>query len=441
VNERELAARLWAMLGGRAELLAHLEFSGPAGGLASRFEVSTLAAATIGVATLAIAELFSRRASRPMRAARVDRRAASAAFRCEHYLAPQGWKHAALWDPIAGDYEAADGWIRLHTNYPYHRAAALRALACPAEKETVAAAVRHWKADALESAIVAENGCAAALRTLEAWREHPQGRALATEPLVSWEGEGGRMKERAMGDAPLSGLRVLDLTRVIAGPVGTRHLAAFGAEVLRIDPPGFEEVPVLLPETTRGKRCAALDLKSAEGRKKFELLLKDADVLVHGYRPGAMEALGIELGEVVQVRYDAYGWSGAWAGRRGFDSLVQMSSGIAHPGNDGKPAPLPAQALDYGTGYLVAAAACRALVDGRRQARLALARTAKLLVDLGEGGDPAAPRLGDVGDLLERVDTEFGPVMQVPCPAAIEGHIVRWPELAGPLGRHPAQWQ
>jgi hypothetical protein len=440
VNERDLAARLWAVLGGRAEQLAHLEFSGPAGGLASRFEVSALAAATIGVATLAICELFSHRAARPMPKARVDRRAAAAAFRGEHYLAPQGWNHAALWDPIAGDYRAADGWIRLHTNYPYHRAAALRALQCGEDRESVAEAVKGWKAEALEAAVVAEGGCAAALRTIDAWAAHPQGRALATEPLVSWEGEGGGMKARAPGDAPLSGLRVLDLTRVIAGPVGTRHLAAFGADVLRIDPPGFAEVPVLLPETTRGKRCAALDLKSPEGRMSFERLLKDTDVLVHGYRPGAMEALGIDLCGVVQVRYDAYGWSGPWAGRRGFDSLVQMSCGIAHPKNEDKPSPLPAQALDYGTGYLVAAAACRALVDGRRQARLALARTAKLLVDLGEGGDPAAPRLGDVADLLETSETEFGPVKQVRCPATIDGHTVRWPHRAGPLGRHPARW-
>jgi hypothetical protein len=450
MDERDLAGRLWTELGGAPAALERIAFTGAPGGLPSRFEVSALAAASIAVATLAVAEFFSHRspsgAGKP-RKVLIDRRLASAAFRCEHYMQPQGWKLGALWDPIAGDYEASDGWIRLHTNYPYHRAAALRVLQCEVDRKQVAAEVKRWKKDELEAAVVAQNGCAAALRTREDWKLHPQGKALALEPLVSREGKSSGWKERARGDAPLSGVRVLDLTRVIAGPVGTRHLAAFGADVLRIDPPRFEEVPVLLVETTRGKRCAFVDLKSGEGRAVFQQLLSEADVLVHGYRPGAMEGIGFPEEAIadlnpglVTVRYDAYGWSGPWASRRGFDSLVQMSSGIAHPGTSGKPTPLPAQALDYATGYLVAAAVCRALVERTARTRLALARTAKLLVDLGEGGDPGAPALGDASDLLEVSETGFGPVKQVRCPAAIEGFQVRWPQPAGPLGRHPAHW-
>lgn len=440
MDERELARRLWSELGGPAQALERLEFTGPAGGLPSRFEVSALAAASVAVATLAIADFSSLREKRERKVI-VDRRLASAAFRCEHHMKPQGWELAALWDPIAGDYEASDGWIRLHTNYAYHRAAALRVLRCEAGRSAVGATVMRWKKDELEAAIVAQNGCAAALRTREEWKAHPQGRALQHEPLISRHGSAGPLVERRNAQAPLSGVRVLDLTRVIAGPVGTRHLAAFGADVLRIDPPGFEEVPVLLPETTRGKRCAFLDLKSAEGRATLQRLIDEADVLVHGYRPGTFEGLQVETGKLVVVRYDAYGWSGPWAARRGFDSLVQMSSGIAHPGSPGKPTPLPAQALDYATGYLVAAAACRALVERTAETRLALARTAKLLVDLGEGGDPGAPGLGDVSDALEHAPTGFGAVRQVRCPAAIEGHEVRWPHPAGPLGRHPATFR
>lgn len=442
MDERELARRLWSELGGPAQALERVEFTGPAGGLPSRFEVSALAAASVAVATLAIADFSSLREKRERKVI-VDRRLASAAFRCEHHMKPQGWELAALWDPIAGDYEASDGWIRLHTNYAYHRAAALRVLRCEAGRSAVGATVMRWKKDELEAAIVAQNGCAAALRTREAWKAHPQGRALQHEPLISRHGSAGPLVERRSAQAPLSGVRVLDLTRVIAGPVGTRHLAAFGADVLRIDPPGFEEVPVLLPETTRGKRCAFLDLKSPEGLSAFDRLLSEADVLVHGYRPGAMEKLGIDFRKpgLVTVRYDAYGWSGPWAARRGFDSLVQMSSGIAHPGSPDKPTPLPAQALDYATGYLVAAAACRALVERTAETRLALARTAKLLVDLGEDADPHAPGLGDVSDLLELSETGFGRVRQVRCPAAIEGYEVRWPHPAGPLGRDIPTWK
>ena len=254
------------------------------------------------------------------------------------------------------------------------------------------------------------------------------------------------MPERSRAAAPLSGMRVLDLTRIIAGPVGSRFLAAHGAEVLRIDPPGFEEGAALLVETTLGKRCATLDLKDAPDRKVFGALLTGADVLMHGYRPGAMEALGYSAETLhalnpalVIVRHDAYGWTGPWAQRRGFDSLVQMSSGIAHPGSDSAPTPLPAQALDHGTGYLLAAAACRALTSGRASARLSLARTARVLVDLGMA-ERSDEKSGGATDIYEGGDTAWGPVLRVRSPGVIDGHIVSWRMPAGPLGRHEPRW-
>ena len=446
-SELRLAATLWSDLGGDPACLESLRFSGPAGGLPSRFHVSDLAAATIGVATLAAAELWAARCNEGLHAVTVDRRLAAAAFRCERLLQPIGWTLPALWDPIAGDYETADGWIRLHTNYAYHRDAVIRVLGVPAERERVAAAVKSRGVAELETAVVEAGGCAAALRTMEAWRAHPQGAALTNEALCDRDAE--RVPHRLPVDVsgPLGGVRVLDLTRVIAGPIATRYLAAFGADVLRIDPPQFEEVGALLPETTRGKRCAALDLRASKDRSLWEGLVATADVIVHGYRPGALEALGYpaerlrELNaSLIIVRYDAYGWTGPWSGRRGFDSLVQMSTGIAHPGGDGRPTPLPAQALDHGTGYLIAAAVCRGLVDGRGSARLSLARTARLLVELGTDGDPTAPGPGHADALLEPGDTAWGPVRQVKCPGSIEGYEVRWREPAGPLGRHAPRW-
>jgi len=445
--ELPLARTLWSALGGNDVLLEALHFSGPSGGLPSRFHVNDLARATIGVATLAAAELWAARREEALRRVTVDRRLAAAAFRCERLLQPLGWTLPAPWDPIASDYETADGWIRLHTNYSYHQEAVTRVLGVPADKQRVARAVKFWNATELESAVVDGRGCAAVLRTMDAWRAHPQGAALADEPLCHWDARRISHPLRSDASAPLSGARVLDLTRVIAGPVGTRYLAAFGADVLRIDPPKFEEVAALLPETTRGKRCAALDLREPGDRSTWERLIAQADVLVHGYRPGAMEALGFSAARLrelnprlVTVRYDAYGWSGPWADRRGFDSLVQMSTGIAHPGHDGRPTPLPAQALDHGTGYLIAAAVCRALTDGRASTLLSLARTARLLAELGTDGDPDAPELGDTDALLERSDTAWGPVRHVPCPGRIEGYEVRWREPAGRLGRHPPRW-
>jgi CoA transferase family III len=445
--EQRLTEELWKDLGGAAQLLERVVFSGRSEGLPSPFRVDALASATIAVAALAVAELWSGRTGEPLRAVRVDRRLAAAAFRCERLLKPQGWTLPERFDPIIGDYAAQDGWIRLHTNYRHHRDAAVRVLGVAAERKAVADAVARCGAVELESAIVAAGGCAAALRTRDEWRRHPQGSALAAEPLVAWEGRCSPRAIPASPQAPLAGIRVLDLTRVIAGPVGSRYLAAHGAQVLRIDPPALEEMTGLLPETTLGKRCAALDLGTAADRQTFERLVSEADLLMHGYRPGALEALGYSDERLRSLNpaaaivcHNAYGWSGPWARRRGFDSLVQMSSGIAHPGNEGAPTPLPAQALDHGTGYLLAAAACRALTEGRARSGLSLARTARLLVDLGENA-AAAPELGDAGELFERNETAWGPVLQVRCAGTIEGYRPRWAFPAGPTGRHEARWQ
>jgi crotonobetainyl-CoA:carnitine CoA-transferase CaiB-like acyl-CoA transferase len=242
----------------------------------------------------------------------------------------------------------------------------------------------------------------------------------------------------------------------------TRVLAAYGAHVLRIDPPGFEEVGALLCETTAGKRRAFLDLHDPGDLAIFERLLAEAHVVVHGYRSDALERLGLGAARrremapgLVDASLDAYGWTGAWAGRRGFDSLVQMSAGIAErgatPGKDiarpAAPAPLPAQALDHGTGYLLAAAVCRALVRAiveRRASdvRLSLARTARLLADLCRDGDPAArePDAAEVDRAREPATSAFGAVRRVRCPGTVDGFEPRWDVDAGALGAHPAAW-
>jgi len=313
---------------------------------------------------------------------------------------PIGWQMPSLWDAIAGNYQCADGWIRLHTNLPHHRAAALHVLGCPNTRDTVAAAVRTWQRSALESAVVEQGGVAAAMRSQSEWLAHPQGKAVATEPLIDWATPQAitlRDRPQATAARPLAGLRVLDLTRVLAGPIATRTLAGFGAEVLRIDPPGWDE-PGVIPDISLGKHCAYLDLRTTEGRDRFEVLLSEADVLVHGYRPGALKGLGYDLQarrrlapNLIDVTLNAYGWTGPWASRRGFDSLVQMSCGIADAGRNWAdtthPTPLPVQALDHATGYLMAAAVLSALSAAAKgqsvpQARLSLARTAVLLTSL-----------------------------------------------------------
>jgi crotonobetainyl-CoA:carnitine CoA-transferase CaiB-like acyl-CoA transferase len=243
---------------------------------------------------------------------------------------------------------------------------------------------------------------------------------------------------------------------VLAGPVATRFLAGLGADVLRIDPPGWDEGAVV-PEVTLGKRCAGLDLKSAEDRRVFEELVRQSDVLVHGYRPNALGNLGYDSESLqrlnprlIAVSLDAYGWSGPWAGRRGFDSLVQMSTGIADYGmkmrGAGKPVALPVQALDHATGYLVAASVLHALylrsVSGEIYfAKMSLARTAHLLCKSKrlELHDKFRPE--EKSDIDPRVEaTTWGPALRVKFPLQINGINFKWPCPAGPYRSSPAVW-
>jgi hypothetical protein len=424
------------------------------GALPSAFAVTDLACASIAAAGQAVSELLHQQTGR-LPGLEVDRRLAS--FWFSSSIRPLGWKVPPLWDPIAGDYATKDGWIRLHTNAPHHRAAAEAVLGACIDRKSMAAKVSQWARTDLEQAVVDAGGCAAEMRTWEQWQAHPQGLAVNAEPLIQfsaghtpqntiWQGSVAR---------PLAGIKVLDLTRVLAGPVASRFLAGLGADVLRIDPPSWNE-PGVVPEMTLGKRCARLDLHDQTDRKVFESLLKDADIVLHGYRADALERLGYGAAErqqripgLIDVCLNAYGWSGPWQNRRGFDSLVQMSSGIAHAGmlsqQADKPTPLPLQALDHATGYLMAASAIRLLAERLNNglggsARLSLARTAKLLIDQGPGSaEPLrAEDEQDQGMLVEQ--TPWGPAHRLHVPLKITGTPVQWTLAASELGSHRAQW-
>jgi crotonobetainyl-CoA:carnitine CoA-transferase CaiB-like acyl-CoA transferase len=413
-----------------------------AGGLPSVFPVSELATASVSAAALAAARYAgSRRVT-------VNRHAASAWFGTT--LEPIGWELPSVWDPIAGDYPTRDGWIRLHTNAPHHRVAALAVLGSASTRDAVAEAVAEWDGQDLEDAVVGAGGCAAVMHTREQWLGSAQGIAVGLEPLIAWtdleastteapqhQTRGTNHPESsAAGTQPLAGIRVLDLTRVLAGPVATRFLALLGADVLRVDPPAWEEG--VIPEVTLGKRTTRLDLTHTPDSATLRALLAGADVVVHGYRPGALAALGFGPGELqrirpglVEVSLDAYGWTGPLAGRRGFDSLVQMSTGIADAGmtrgGADHPIPLPVQALDQATGYLMAGAVLSALVHRRetgvgRSARLSLARTAHLLLGrIGEGDHSPFP--GALEATPE--ETSWGAARRLRPPFELDGAVLR----------------
>lgn len=404
------------------------------GSLPSCFHVADLAVSSLCAASIELAAVTG------AKHVQLDRRLAQMWF--DMTLRPTGWKIPSAWDPIAGNYQTKDGWIRLHTNAPHHRDAAISVLGCPADRASVEEAVLSWDKGALETAIVEAKGAAAAMMSMDEWAAHPQGQSLAKEPLIAWDRVGSGAVPRA-----LQGAQILDLTRVLAGPVATRFLAGFGADVLRIDPPTWDE-PGIVPEVTLGKRCAGLDLRVAEDRAQFETLLERADILVHGYRPGALEGLGYGPQmrrdfnpHLIEVSLNAYGWTGPWARRRGFDSLVQMSAGLAHEGmiraGSNAPVPLPVQALDHATGYLMAAAVLRAL-HLRNQtgevatARVSLARTAALLTSAGYQATCSSLAPETTRDLTPE-STFWGPARRVTFPVTLDSAGPIWPYSSGPL--------
>ncbi|MCU1726953.1 CoA transferase [Pseudomonas sp. 7P_10.2_Bac1] len=446
---------VWTALGGDVDECTQVTLT-TAGALSSAYPVTDLASASMAAVALAIAKLRAQHRGQAIEPLQVDRRLASIWFGTS--LRPVGWQMPNVWDPVAGDYKARDGWIRLHTNAPHHRLAAERILGPHADKTGMAQAVSQWRKEELEAAIVEAGGCAAQMLSTEAWARHPQGRAVADEPLV-------HLARRVQAHAPappvdlarpLAGIKVLDLTRVLAGPIATRCLAAYGAEVLRIDSPDWNE-PGIVPEVTLGKRLVRLNLRDQAALATVKSLLALADVIVHGYRADALEHLGLGTAvrqqinpRLIDVSLNAYGWTGPWCNRRGFDSLVQMSSGIADSGMQhalaDKPVPLPVQALDHATGYLMAAAVITGITERLQagtvlQARLSLARTAKLLQDyhaLANGPVFAAESDADKGMPLEH--TSWGDAQRILWPIHINGCHAQWALPAHELGSDAAHW-
>lgn len=442
-------AEAWQALTNTREPPPALMLDAPARYLSSPFALDEIAVAAIGCALLAAAELAQARGGRRPEVA-LERAHAALAFASERHLRVDGALEPGF-GPLSRFARTADGHIRLHANYPHHRAALLRALGdLPQEEALEAIATR--RAEELEGAIIAQGGAAAAVRDAEQWLAHPQGKAAGKLPLIDVEpGDADVRGLPSNGSLPCSGVRVLDFTRVIAGPVGTRMLAALGAEVLRVDPPAMPELELQVLDGMVGKRSAFVDARSANGREGIERLLAGADVVVQGYRPGALAALGLDAGalrerhpHLVTVTLSAWGKSGPWAGRRGFDSLVQAACGIALAcGRDGLPGALPVQALDHATGYLIAASALHGLSERARSgrpahARLALARTAAWAMSHRA---PVAPTVeADAERYLAEVSSPRGPLRCISPPGALDGRALAWPRGVPAPGSDAPAW-
>ncbi len=459
-SPREILSDIWTSAGGDPSALDTVTLTGEEPQLPSSFRVAAAAQASVVVTGLAAAHVWKLRSGQSQDVA-VDMRHAVVECRSERYLRVDGKPPPPTWDVIAGIYQTRDQrFVRLHTNFRHHRDAVCKVLTCRPERDDVQAALMQWDAEAFETAAYAAGGVVAMIRSHEEWSASPHAKALAELPLVSIEKIGeAAPKPWPEGDRPLAGVRVLDLSRVIAGPVAGRTLAVHGADVLLISSPDLPAIPWLTIDTGRGKLSSFVELKSEQGRDVFRGLLARADIVSQGYRPQAIAALGFSPEEaakinpgIVYVSMSAYGHAGPWAERRGFDSLVQTSTGFNHAegqaaGVEG-PKELPAQMLDHATGYLMAFGAMMAKARQSREGgswhvRVSLARTGRWLWNLGrvaDGFNTEDLKSEMVMPFIEEIPSGFGPLRSVTHSAVLSKTPAFWARPAMPLGSHPPQW-
>ncbi len=461
------ALRTLLPIAGWPEDRAHaVEFTGGTDPiLPTPFRIGETSAAALAAVGLAVADLWELRTGR-RQAVAVDTRQATASLRSGHYMQINGAPVSTERNQVMGVYPAKNGrWSYLHCNFPNHRAAALSVLGVPEDREAVRRAVAQWDALELEEAIIAANGAGGMMRSMAEWAQHPQAAAIASLPLMEIVKIGDSPPERLPdGDRPLSGVRVLDLTRVLAGPTCARTLAEHGADVLKITGPHLPHLGYQEYDTGHGKLAAHLDLRQAGDVETLRGLVREADVFSQGYRPGTLgkrgfspEALAQLRPGIIYVTLSAFSHVGPWASRRGFDTVVQTVSGITSrqgelfPGAEPGPQFYPVSAIDYLTGYLMAFGAMVALARRVREGgswlvRISLAQTGRWLVGRGE-----VPETD-----LKNVPKEFTPAelerwsMTSDTPAGRLRHLrpvvqlsetpPYWARPAVPLGYHKPAW-
>ena len=457
---REILSDLWQLAGGDPAALQAVTLTGAEPQLPSSFRVGAAAQAPIAAAALAAADIWRLR-SGERQDVTVDMVHAVAECRSERYLRVDGKSPPPAWDPTAGIYRTRDQrFVRLHTNFPHHRAAVCKVLACKEERDAIQAALMQWDGEAFETAAYAGGAVVSMMRSHDEWSATPQAQALAKLPPFTIEKIGDAPpKPWPKGDRPLAGVRVLDLSRVIAGPVAGRTLAVHGADVMLIAGPKLPAIPWLTIDTGRGKLSSFVELKSEAGRAQLRALLADADIFSQGFRPQAIGSLGFSPEQaaainpgIVYVSLSAYGHAGPWANRRGFDSLVQTSTGFNHAegqaaGIDG-PKELPAQMLDHATGHLMAFAAMMAKARQAREGgsflvRVSLAQTGRWLWNLGRVADGLKTEdlnADAIRPTLEDMPSGFGVLSAVSHAAKLSKTPAFWAHPAVPLGTHAPEW-
>jgi crotonobetainyl-CoA:carnitine CoA-transferase CaiB-like acyl-CoA transferase len=459
--DRVLSA-IWALSGLSAQALEDVTLTGRDPVLPSSFAVGCAAQTPIAAAALAAGELGALR-GQARRLVSVDM--AHAAMECTGWFSIDG-RIPDIWDKFSGLYRCMDGWVRVHANFEHHRTGALRLLGLDpgvATRASAEAAMLSWRAEDFEDAAAQAGLAAAAFRRWADWDAHPQGQTVAALPLMRFERIGEAPPVPLPGlrprDLPLGGVRVLDLTRILAGPVCGRTLAFHGADVMLVNSPHLPNI-ASIADTSRGKLSCHLDLRTTEGLAGLARLVEHSHVFTQGYRPGALDALGFSPRDlaalrpgIVCVALSAYGAGGPWSGRRGFDSLVQTATGFNHAEQTAAgadiPRPMPMQILDYATGHLMAFAVAAALARQQREGgswlvELSLAQTAHWLRRMGRVLHASSVTPPPREAWLQTVPSGYGPltVFRHAAEIACRSGSMATPALrpSMPPGSHAPMW-
>jgi len=450
---------LWTDLKLNDNALNRITLTGSEPVYPSSFAVGTAAQVSMASAALMATELGQLRGL-PQQTVSLDM--LQAAVECSGCFTLNG-KSTPKFAELSGLYQCRDGFLRIHANFEHHRDAALKTLNLQVGPDTrrksIESATLQWKASELETAILDNSGACAAVRSFATWDALPQAQAIMQLPLVEITkiGEAAPKKISALSGTqqPLRGVRVLDLTRILAGPVCGRTLAAYGADVMLINSPTLPNIDSII-ETSRGKLSAHLNLQQAADQIKLEQLLSETDIFVQGYRPGALGTFGLSPDSlakkypgIVCVSLSAYGRSGPWQHRRGYDSLLQSASGFnlaeAQAKNTDAPSALPMQVLDYASGFLMAFGAQVALLKqltegGSWHVQVSLARTGCWLRSMGQNAEWLDCETPDESSYLQNYNSDYGDLRALPHPPQFSVSTVGWKRESSPPGTHQPVW-
>ncbi|KAI3400413.1 hypothetical protein diail_3430 [Diaporthe ilicicola] len=472
---KDVAEEIWAGLKLPSATLSSLQLPGDDGKpqLPSSFKIGILAQSSIALSAIAAAQVEAfRDPTSPPPKVTVPAEHAAVEFKSERLYVLDGQPTPSPWGPIGGLHKTSDGYVRVHDSFPSHRNGMLELMGLPvgSTREELAEKIAPWAAVDLEGVALESKLAAYALRSYRQWDALPQSRAVSNFPVSLRRLSAGDAKGlpsrllHASGSGCLRGLRVLDLSRVIAAPLCGKTLAVHGADVMWVTSPNLPDLPTMDRDFGRGKRTVQLDIHNPQDKQTLLGLIKDCDVFLQGFRPGSLASYGLSPQELLNVNpnlifanMSAFGPDGPWAGRRGYDSLVQTCSGMnvseaEHAGKGEAARPTPCQALDHSGGFLLAAGVAAALYrqvteGGSWRVAVSLAGVMKYLRSLGqypgavgfEARDFVRP--GDVPEkYLETRDTGFGRMQAVKHSASVEGHKVEWGFMPKPLGSDKAEW-